>query len=217
MRFNWNPDPSSYRSVICGSGFYLTHWGYVGSAQGLGCEAQVLWLQTKPRTDNSFLTDLWWRLTSLIRLRGVSSIPGLWRAKRASSSLLALLWHHWSIWELQRGILRPHFDGIRPCLVMNVVLVEETSMRGNGNWQVKHLRVKGWCSGRLWPDRTQESRWTVRFGRSSQEWATVCMSVSDILKKLHTLYVHARRRKKEVRQQEVMAFIWKTLSGFLLH
>lgn len=142
MRFNWNPDPSSYRSVICGSGFYLTRWGYVGSAQGLGCEAQVLWLQTKPRTDNSFLTDLWWRPTSLIHLRGVSSIP----------TLLLLLcshrrWHCWSI----RG---PHFDGTRPCLVMSVVLVEETSMRGNENWQVKHLRVKGWCSGRLWPDWT---------------------------------------------------------------
>lgn len=81
--------PSSYRSAICGSGFYLTHWGYVSSAQGLGCEVQVLWLQTKPRTDSSLLTDLWWRLACLIRLRGVSSIQRPSRAKRGFFSFSA--------------------------------------------------------------------------------------------------------------------------------
>lgn len=51
------------RSAICGSGFHLTRWGYVGSAWGLGCEAQFLWLQTKPRTETPFprrsFLDVW--------------------------------------------------------------------------------------------------------------------------------------------------------------
>lgn len=51
------------RSAICGSGFDLTRWGYVGSARGSGCEAQFLWLRTKPGKNQKAP-----RLASLISL-----------------------------------------------------------------------------------------------------------------------------------------------------
>lgn len=98
MRFNWNPDPlyiPRQRSAICSSGFYLAHWGYTGSARGLGCEAQFLWLQTKPRP---FSLQIYSRcLASLISLLGVSPAPEAIRTKQASSSLLPSLWCHLSI------------------------------------------------------------------------------------------------------------------------
>lgn len=128
------------RSAMCRSGFYLTHWGYGGSAQGLGCEAQFLWLQTKPRTEILFfLTDLSWYLASIMSLLNVFSIPFLkpWE----QSGLLLLCFHHCGITEgFCWGILKHHFDGIRPCLGMNVVLGEEMWMKGNENWQSKTLK-----------------------------------------------------------------------------
>lgn len=82
-------------------------------------------------------------------------VPETLRAKWVSSSLLPSLWYRWSIWGFHLGILRHHFDGIRPCLVMNVVLGEETWMKGNENWQGKTLEGEGLMQRTALARRTQ--------------------------------------------------------------
>lgn len=110
------------------------------------CSGTWLWSPVPVAPDqsqnrNSFpLTDIFYDVWLFSSLRSVS-VP--WsRIKRASSSL----WYHWSIQGFEWGGLKPHFDGIRPCLVMNVVLGEETWMKGNENWQVEG-GLRQWTDG----------------------------------------------------------------------
>lgn len=124
------------RSAICSSGFCLTHWGYLGSAQRLGCEAQFLWLQPKPRKETCrvflhvWLLSSYYPVSSRSRSRNHGSKIGV--IFLCTSTAVALLKYQRVFTDVCWSFI---FDGIRPCLGMNMVWGKETWMKGNENWQ----------------------------------------------------------------------------------
>lgn len=144
------------RSAICGSGFYLTRWGYVGSARGFGCEAQFLWLRTKPGKTRKLLV---WLLSSLC----VSINPVPEKTRGSNMGFLLRLLH----------LLSSHRCGITGTSeAFSEVSWSITLMRSGHVWswmwfwakkhewrgmktdRVKYIRVKVWCRGQLWPDQS---------------------------------------------------------------
>lgn len=155
---------------------------------------------TNPFPHRSFMMSGYSHLSALCLLH---PIPQTMRAKWASSSSrLPSLWYHWSITGLHWGILRHHFDGIRPCLVMNVVLGNETWMKGNENWQNKTLEGEGLMQ--FWPDQcgqTQLCRYTVLALARVLRNELNCLHVSNLIytEDTHT-YCSCTHAKKKIRQ-----------------
>lgn len=163
MRSGW--DPGRHSVVL---GFLQTHWGYTGSAQGLGCEVQLLRLRTKPATDKFFLTELPWCLVSLTRCHPQGLKRGLKKKKKAFLLLLLFCFFFFFVSApIAVARLRSSEGSTEEFWGINLMGSDHVwswmwflgakrrEWRGMKTDRVKQLRAKGWCSRRLWPDRTQ--------------------------------------------------------------
>lgn len=145
----------------------------------LGCETRFLWLWPKPTTEPLFLTAVsgFSHLTTQCLLH---LIPETMRAKMS-------FFFYASIAVVLLKCLRVFSEVCWSITLMGSGLVwswmwfwaKRHKWKGMKTDRVKHLKVKSWCSGQLWPDRCgQRNHPSAVFALvNSGKCTTVCMSV----------------------------------------